>query len=1314
MPAGYTGPARNLFLLGSSGTQTVTNFFESISRASTTDGVFVPDEIRYIDVNKKYVLAGSAQDSNSQSFGWLERQDYDLETGTRTEDYSTKIVSTSFGTNTTLRAMELDSNDDLIVVGKNGNIPWIAKYSNAGTLQWTSTSSSASVEYTGVACDTSGSYYVCGNTPTSGSAQAFVEKYDTYGNPLWGKSALMLGRDVVLTKISANSRNEVVAVGFLEDDSADKGYIVKIDSNSGEILWDRTLERNISGYGGGAGQSNDDIAPANVKCTACYIDSADQIYVVGSIDGNPPTNNGVGEFLVKYSPEGNMIWQRENSTSHFTLTDGAPNMIPYDVKADSNTGQTVVLSVEDRGSFALNDSNIFISKYSRNGRLVFRRKISKGNDNLGAASLDADPSFYYFIFRDKQLDGLAGEPDRYTFGKVSTSGNGLGDFEYDDGTPTLIDYTVVSNAESKIGRLSDGSVRNDTSDLITYPFTANKIVFDDLATPVANKRRQMDGPDSFEYSGSPAIRPADFQMLNLIPGNVTGTGEDLVYNGSMGQDSNPEIDAFDGWTAGNNAILANETGYMQSSRRALSIQNNGQVNGYAWQSIYTEPGKSYEVYVMVIVDLGESATEFKTTNIRVGTTINGNDLLNVTGLDPGVSNELGSGTFTATTYQTYISLMGEDPDTSSRIIVDYVIVREKGWADSSGNGRDTGIIGGDATAGGQYWNSGNGSSNSIRPPITVEELGNTFSVEAWVRHDGTPSYGNLAYIFNADYSEGNTNWGICIRSSGWLSKMDNNDTQTILATSSEFIENQWNHIIMTHTLASGSPQGNNATSDYVVYLNGVQQFSGQDDYDNANAFGTLIVGNKTNPVIGSGFSGDIGSIRVYDRVLTETEAYQNYNAGLTEFYNEAPNTAPKISSDAIVYDSNLILNYDFGNRATYDRAENLIRSSEDYTNNNFWIQGGTQGQTVLSLSDIVSPFGTKNVYLHNDDATGGDGKALDENITITPSATQQYTMSVYAKQGSSPKFDVYGFFTGSSTKGTRLSFVWDTKEVFTNGSDGGGADAVASGYEEVGNGWVRVWMTVVDSNDGTNGTLQYRLYPGSRDSGAAGTTYFWGSQMERGSLGRYIKTVGVSITPLTKVKNLSSNSFPGTINGAIFNSAGYFEFDGTDDYIQSSSVMAPGSADFSVILWYKITSTSGRGGLFERAAASPFSGWVLGQGGTNNWGCSVRDASNNNATFEYTYPTVGDWNCDAFTWNVSTQTLTPYRNGANAGTATNSGTVGSLDGNTRYPMVIAGRLDSNLAQYKPMECGEVQMYSRVLTAAEVLQNFNATRAKYGL
>ena len=342
----------------------------------------------------------------------------------------------------------------------------------------------------------------------------------------------MLGRDVVLEKISANSGGHVVAVGYLEDDSADKGYIVKVDTNTGEVLWDRTLERNISGFGLGnpSTGSTDGITPAHVKCTACYIDSQDQIYVVGTIDGNSPNDNGVGEFLIKYTAEGNMVWQRERDTRDYVNTDGAPNMVPFDVKSDGETEQTVVLSVEDGGAFALNNSDIFISKYSKNGDLVFRRRISKGGDNLGAACLDADPSFYYIMFRDQQIDGLAGEPDRYTFGKVSTSGNGFGNFQYDDGED-IIDYTIVSNAENKIGRLSDGSVRNDTSDLMTYPFTANKLVFDDLATQVSNKKRQMDSADSFEYSGSPAIRPADFQELNLLGDVYSGSGDWLDQSG---------------------------------------------------------------------------------------------------------------------------------------------------------------------------------------------------------------------------------------------------------------------------------------------------------------------------------------------------------------------------------------------------------------------------------------------------------------------------------------------------------------------------------------------------------------------------------------------------------------------------------------------------------------------------------------------------------------------------------------------------------------------------------------------------------------
>jgi len=236
MPVSFSSPARNLFLLGSSGADVVTNFFKTIDQSAGTDGVYLPDEIKFNYSDEKFILAGSAEDSNSKGFGWFEKR---ADAGTA--DFENRIEATQSGVNTTLRAMELDSDDNLIVVGKTADIPWIAKYSNGGVIDWQATTNSADVEYTGITSDSNGQYYACGNTPTSGEAQAFVEKFDASGNPDWGKSAFMLGRDVVLNRIAANTRGEVVAVGYLEDDIYNKGYIVKIDTNTGEVLWDRTL-----------------------------------------------------------------------------------------------------------------------------------------------------------------------------------------------------------------------------------------------------------------------------------------------------------------------------------------------------------------------------------------------------------------------------------------------------------------------------------------------------------------------------------------------------------------------------------------------------------------------------------------------------------------------------------------------------------------------------------------------------------------------------------------------------------------------------------------------------------------------------------------------------------------------------------------------------------------------------------------------------------------------------------------------------------------------------------------------------------------
>ena len=1016
MPVGFNSPARNLFLLGSSGQQVVTNFFETIDKSSTTDGVFIPDEIRYIATNKKYALAGSAADSNSKSFGWLERQDYDLETESLTTDYSNRIESTQAGVNTTLRAMELDVNDNLIVVGKTGTVPWIARYSNDGVLDWSSTTNSADVAYLDVASDSNGKYYACGRTPLTATGatdtQAFVESFDENGNPGWGKQAYMLGREVTARAIDANDRGHVVAAGFLEDDTRDKGYIVKINTATGDVMWDRTL-------------TNPD---GDMRCTDVFIDSKDQIYVIGN-----DTTHG---YLLKYSAEGNMIWQKKTNQSAGTL-------LNLRVQSDGETEQTIVFGrYENNG-----DQAGILSKYAKDGRLVFRRMMTSSNNNSDTFSslcLDADPSFYYFMYTDQAFDGLAGTPDRYTFGKVSSSGNGLGDFEYTEGTGTTIDYQILNEGDV-IGRLSDGSVRNDTSDLIAYPFNANKLLFDDLATQVTNKRRQMDSPDSFEYSGSPAIRPADFKELDLSVKTFDTT--ELVDGPPTGQSEYTTAGTFS-WTAPTDVTSVCAV-CVGPGGNGGSTQGGGGGGGLGWKNnISVVPGQSYTV---VVGGTGQASYFINTSTVSgnpggAGTSSSGGAGGGYTGDGGGNGGQggnpngdhgggggaggysgaggaggLGQAGATAgagsdgsgggagggagsaheggagggvgiygegtsgsgsTTNQKHPTLnlyyghsgsggSGGTPSTNNIIAVGTYGGGDGGgtgvgngggavrliWGtgrsfpntltadqpagpggpvlgtvtkviDNSGKGNDS-ILNGATLHPDGYWQF-DGVDDTIETGVSAESLRDTpFTIEAWIN---ITNYSNSEpKIFSAYRSSGNLNWGLYVNTSAQLRKLGSGGDQN---GNYGFInQGSWHHVVMVHR---NGPGGQFALSSSDIYLDAVLKAQNvADDYDAANAFGNVIIGDT--------FPGKIGEVRIYKRELTADQIFQNYNATKFKFTNQLPAIAPSIGA-GIVYDSSLKLDYDFGNDACIDSRGSSV---------------GTVSDSVVQLSEVKvdSPSG---------------------------------------------------------------------------------------------------------------------------------------------------------------------------------------------------------------------------------------------------------------------------------------------------------------------------------------------------------------------
>ena len=194
--------------------------------------------------------------------------------------------------------------------------------------------------------------------------------------------------------------------------------------------------------------------------------------------------------------------------------------------------------------------------------------------------------------------------------------------------------------------------------------------------------------------------------------------------------------------------------------------------------------------------------------------------------------------------------------------------------------------------------------------------------------------------------------------------------------------------------------------------------------------------------------------------------------------------------------------------------------------------------------------------------------------------------------------------------------------------------------------------------------------------------------------------------------DLSGNGNNGTLtNGPTFNAAnmGSIVFDGTNDYIYRSSLSNFNSSTYTILLWGKFVSVSSSGILF-------------------NLGRSPSDA-NSEAQLYYNNSRLVYWDYDgsmAFNFIQSSGTLstnvyqylgftknstngTFYINGYSSGTGT-----AAFDANISTNDFTIGADIRDSINYVNGNISQFLLYNRVLTASEVLQNYNATKSRFGL
>ena len=184
--------------------------------------------------------------------------------------------------------------------------------------------------------------------------------------------------------------------------------------------------------------------------------------------------------------------------------------------------------------------------------------------------------------------------------------------------------------------------------------------------------------------------------------------------------------------------------------------------------------------------------------------------------------------------------------------------------------------------------------------------------------------------------------------------------------------------------------------------------------------------------------------------------------------------------------------------------------------------------------------------------------------------------------------------------------------------------------------------------------------------------------------------------------DLSGNNNTGTLtNGPTFdsNNGGSIVFDGTNDYV-SNTMSNPGSMPITFEFWIYSNSSSPVG-IFDTAP---------------NTGDVLRNYSAGNVEWHIASPSIA-LGLSANTWtNIILQfyfsinrKIEYYKNGSLITTGT-----GSTSSTYAWNSLTFGNINGGSAGWYSGKMSIIKIYNRTLSATEVLQNYNATKRRFGL
>lgn len=520
-----------------------------------------------------------------------------------------------------------------------------------------------------------------------------------------------------------------------------------------------------------------------------------------------------------------------------------------------------------------------------------------------------------------------------------------------------------------------------------------------------------------------------------------------------------------------------------------------------------------------------------------------------------------------------------------------------------------------------------------------------------------------------------------------------------------FYDSGYNTTSIEDTWVQFSVVGDNSSS--IFYINGTQV--------GTTAYGAGGNAHRWLGGLGSQQFGYVANMFYYNRKLTPLEIAQNYLYLLPRFPN--------------IVSTSLLVNVQAGNTSSYPGSgttwTNLIDST-GYTITSGTYDSANGGSIVFNGTSTVVPIGTP--------LSSGTDYTLEAWVFATSTSGAHNIISSANNVFFVTSGTLYGGLGGSYTLVSSANFptnVW--KHVALTFSDSTNT--------------MTLYINGSQVNQNTNVTLSYVseiLRIGSH-FGVAPVS-FWNGKIAQARVYNTALTAANILTNFNATKGgylvatsglalyydpTDTASYPGTgttltslvgsgLNGtmtALTYTSPYLTYNGSTSQVSiaDNAALEPGSGDFTVEVWIRYSVIAGKTRTYLSKTDN---------GGTSSvWSYGFRTLSTGSTYFEIgngttaltspsTSVTTGVWYQIVGVWtNVAANSIALYKNGALVGS--NAHSFASVKNSTN-PLYLGNYNGNEFAQQFEGDMGVVRIYNRALSTDEIVNNYDANKATYGL